>query len=340
MRYIKVPEYAARLGPMHARAGAQRALASAVAGLLIFLAVAVPGEARAAADGLWVEPTSAREAGDFWTPARMRSAAPIELSRHPGPFLPTRRGKAEGHDAVASTSTYGSNFEQVPDPTAPEFRVHGALFLSFGIFGYGRCSATSVDAANKSVVITAAHCLNSGGKRGRWFSGRMVFVPAYRFGQRPFGVFPARWIDTTRQWRAVNSENFDVGAVVVGHNQRGQLLGEAVGGTGIAWNRKPNQVFDVHGYPAEQPFDGETQRICRQAPFLGHDPGSFVAPGPLNLAVSCDVTGGASGGGWTIEGDVLNGVTSYGYFDEGSPDYGPYFGREVARLYGRAKRVR
>ena len=257
----------------------------------------------------------------------MRAAKPLELNRP--------------HDAAAaSTSDLGSEFEQVADPTAPEFRVHGAVFVSLGIFGYGRCSGTAVRSGNKSVVFTAGHCIHSGGRSGVWVPFRWVFVPAYRYGQRPFGVFPARWIDTTKQWRAGGSENFDVGAAVVGRNQRGELLGEAVGGVGIAWNLKPDQTFDVHGYPAEEPFDGETQRICRGAPFLDHDPNSFLRPGPLNLGVPCDVTGGASGGGWTIAGNRLNSVTSYGYASEESPNFGPYFGKEVARLYGRATRVR
>ena len=39
-------------------------------------------------------------------------------------------------------------------------------------------------------------------------------------------------------------------------------------------------------------------------------------------------------------GKTLNGVTNYGYFDEDSPDFGAYFGKEVARLYGRAAMVR
>jgi hypothetical protein len=242
--------------------------------------------------------------------------------------------------AAARVSSFGANFEQVEDPTAPEFRVNGVVFLSLGIFGYGRCSGTAVRSGNRSVVITAAHCINSGGRHGRWFPGRWIFVPAYRYGQRPFGVFPAKWIDTTKQWRASGSENFDVGAAVVGRNQRGELLGEAVGGAGIAWNLKARQTFDVHGYPAEEPFDGETQRVCKGMPFLGHDPSSFLFPGPLNLAVGCEANGGASGGGWMIEGDTLNSVTDYGYFDEASPDYGAYFGREVARLYRRATRVR
>ena len=330
---------------MNARAGgAQRALASVpVAALLIFMAVASLGVAGAGASGIWVKPVSAREAGEFWTPARIRAAEPLEVNgSDAGPLHAAERG---GHGpahrlATTSASTFGSDFEQVPDPTAPEFRVHGAVFVSLGIFGYGRCSGTAVRSGNKSVVITAAHCINSGGGRGRWISSRWVFVPGYRYGQRPFGVFPARRLDTTKQWRATGSENFDVGAAVVDRNQRGELLGEAVGGVGIAWNLEPDQTFDVHGYPAGEPFDGETQRICREVPFLGHDPSSFSRPGPLNLAVPCGVTGGASGGGWTIDGNRLNGVTSYGYFSEQSPDFGPYFGKEVGRLFGRATRVR
>ncbi len=128
--------------------------------------------------------------------------------------------------------------------------------------------------------------------------------------------------------------------MVLGRNQAGQLLNDAVGGAKIAWGLKPNQSFAVHGYPAEEPFDGETQRVCGAARYFGHDPHSLAYAGPLNLAVSCGVTGGASGGGWLIHGDTLNGVTSYGYFEHASPDFGPYFGKEVARLYGRAARVK
>jgi hypothetical protein len=170
---------------------------------------------------------------------------------------------------------------------------------------------------------------------------RWAFVPGYRYGQRPFGVFPARWVDTTRQWRISGSENYDVGAAVVGRNQRGELLAKVVGGTGIAWGLKARQVFDVHGYPAAEPFDGETQRVCAQTPFLGHDARSFLMPGPLNLAVDCDVTGGASGGGWTISGGrILNSVTNYGYSDDPDTDFGAYFGDEVGRLFHRAGRVK
>jgi len=233
----------------------------------------------------------------------------------------------------AAGARASSSFGTVPDPTAPEFRQNGVIFFAAGPF-LGRCSGTSVSAANLSVVFTAGHCVNEGGAGGDWYSS-WVFVPGYRFGQRPFGVFPARRLFATAGWLETGSENYDVGAAVVARNESGRRLGAVVGGAGIAWNQRPAQTFDVHGYPVEAPFDGETQQLCPQTPFLGHDTASFLVPGPLNLAVDCNVTGGASGGGWTIAGNVLNGVTDYGYTEDPATDFGAYFGREVAKMYGR-----
>jgi V8-like Glu-specific endopeptidase len=286
------------------------------------------------------------DARHFWTSARMKRAEPLELAR------PSRSGAVSAGSGAAFgrphlipasaprlQASASSTFDPVAEPALPGLRQNGAIFLEAG-GRLGRCSGTSVSAANFSVVFTAAHCMHSGGRNGRWYADRWLFVPAYRYGQRPFGVFPAKWLDTTMLWLSSGSENADVGAAVVMRNERGQRLADAVGGAGIAWNLPADQVFDVHGYPAAPPFDGETQRLCAQTPFLGHDPDSFIAAGPLNLAVDCDVTGGASGGGWTIRDNVLNSVTNYGYPDDQTTDFGAYFGKEVARLYARAASVR
>lgn len=277
----------------------------------------------------------------------MRQARPLEADRRgaarvdPGGAF--EAGGESPHLVPSREPTGGasasSTFDVVGDPAAVGSRENGVIFFDLG-FGFARCSGTSVNAPNFSVVFTAGHCVDTGGRHGRWLRRRWVFVPGYRFGQRPFGVFPAKWLGSTRVWLSSRSENGDVGAAVVGRNERGQRLGAAVGAAGIAWGLKADQVFDVHGYPVEEPFDGETQRICAQTPFLGHDLHSFLSPGPLNLAVDCDVTGGASGGGWTISGGILNSVTDYGYPDDPATDFGPYFGKEVARLYRRAARVK
>jgi V8-like Glu-specific endopeptidase len=318
-----------------------RALAVGVAMLAFVLG---PRAGEALASGA-VAPSQARQAMDFWTPARMARARPLDHLRAGSPQIssaPARISALSPHvyPPTSPAAEAGSSAvpETVPDPTAVPERTNGVVFL-VSPFGLGRCSGTSVNAPNYSVVITAGHCIDEGGLFDEIFS-RWVFVPGYRFGQRPFGVFPARWMGTTREWRTAQNENFDVGALVVGRNERGRLLGKAVGGTGLAWGLKPNQTFDVHGYSAEEPFDGETQQLCPQTPFLGHDPRSFLSPGPLDLAVSCEVTGGSSGGGWTIRGHILNGVTTYGYSGDLDTDFGPYFGREVGRLYARARRVR
>lgn len=286
---------------------------------------------------------SVRQALRFWTPARMRAAQPLDVEPAAGGGLAqSSSARATGSDARGLDADVAarSEFAEVADPTAPEFRQNGVIFIVLpGGLGFGRCSGTSVSSPNRSVVITAGHCVNEGGA-GHWFNHDWVFVPGYHNGVRPFGTFVAKWIGATRPWIDGGSENGDVGAAVVSRNERGQTLEEAVGGSGIAFGLPPGQTFDVHGYPVEAPFDGATQRLCAGTPFLGHDVASFLWPGPLNLALSCDVTGGASGGGWTIHGNVLNSVTNYGYGDDRKTDFGAYFGGAVKALYEEAGKVR
>ena len=286
-------------------------------GLLAFS----PGAwAAGTATGVRAASASPRQALRFWTPARMRAARPLEVPPPRDGGLARASALTEGGNPAAAAA---SDFAPVPDPTAPGLRVNGAVFIVLPHhLGFGRCSGTSVEAANHSVVFTAGHCVNEG---GHWFNQDWVFVPGYHDGQRPFGVFVARWLGATAPWLE-GSENGDVGA--------------AVGGDGIAFGLPPGQVFDVHGYPVGPPFDGASQRLCAGTPFLGHDVASFLMPGPLNLALTCEVTGGASGGGWTIDGDLLDGVTDYGYGDDPTTDFGAYFGGAVRSLYERAAGMR
>ncbi len=255
---------------------------------------------------------------------------------HETPHRYPPRPPAASDPAARASST----FQTVAEPTLPGNSQNGAVFIVLRHEELARCSGTSVNAPNLSVVITAGHCVNSGGPGGEWYDRKWVFVPGYHDGERPFGVFAAKWIGSTRQWIASADENFDVGAAVVSRNERSQRLAAAAGADGIALGLSPSQLFDVHGYPVAPPFDGSTQQLCLQTPYEGHDVASFFWPGPLNLAVQCNVTGGASGGGWTIAGGLLNGVTTYGYRSDPTTDFGPYFGSAVARLFGRAARVR
>ena len=223
----------------------------------------------------------------------------------------------------------------VPDPTAPGLSVNGAIFIRED-GGYGRCSGTSVIAPNRSLVITAGHCVF---EDGHWSGRRWVFVPGYRHGERPFGTFIAHWLGTTPQWHGAENGNFDVGAAVVGRNERGELLAQAVGAVRLVTGRHP-RAFDVYGYPVARPFNGGTLQVCQGATRTGHDLQSLLMPGPLDLGVLCRISGGASGGGWFIDGDLLDSVTSSSYTEDPATVYGPYFGDVVGRLTHVAGRVR
>jgi V8-like Glu-specific endopeptidase len=288
------------------------------------LAIAAPAQGRTST-GIDLPAGQDRQARSFWTPARMEAARPLD-----------RQGRRPALARAAAAQASVTSSEIVPDPTLPAYSQNGVIFV-VGHGFLGRCSGTSVNAPNLSVVFTAGHCVHEG---HRWFDRKWVFVPGYHYGIRPFGVFPATWLGSTPGWISSQNENFDVGAAVVSRNERGQKLATAVGAANIAWGLSPRQVFDVFGYPAEEPFDGATLRRCAQTPFEGHDINSFLGPGPLNLAVECDVTGGASGGGWLISNDTLDGVTTYGYGDDPTTDFGPYFGSAVGKLYREAAAVK
>jgi hypothetical protein len=295
---------------------------------VVIAAALVVGALAAPAAGAVVPSVSfaghAAEARRFWTPERMRAAQPIEG---------TPPAQASGLDPTLTSTS-----ETIGDPTEPAYRVNGVIFISEGAgIGFGRCSGTSVVAPNKSVVITAGHCVY---EDGIWADHKWVFVPGYHHGERPFGTFTAHWLGTTPAWHAHENENFDVGAGVVGRNEKGQTLAAVVGADRLKTGLPPDQTFDVYGYPVEKPFNGGTLQVCRETSFEGHDFGSLFEPGPLDLAISCDDSAGGSGGGWVIEGNVVNSVTTYGYPTDPSTNFGPYFGGDVAKLYARAKQIK
>ena len=231
--------------------------------------------------------------------------------------------------ASAATTT-----EVVPDPTLPGLAVNGAVFISLGKGGgFARCSGTSVNAPNMSVVVTAGHCVYD---EGRFYDRKWVFVPGYRYGERPFGTFSAKWLGTTPQWRASNNFNYDVGMAVVGRNERGQRLAAAVGGDDIAGASRRSRASTSTAIRSRDPSPAPPWSAACRRRCSGTTTSRSSLPGPLDLGVSCDLSPGSSGGGWVIHGNVLNGVTSNGYGDDPQTDYGPYFGKEVGRLFRRA----
>ncbi|HEY7457076.1 MAG TPA: hypothetical protein VH703_07355 [Solirubrobacterales bacterium] len=265
-------------------------------------------------------PSEAARTARYWTPARMRSAQPL--------------GAAPGARLTALAS-----FAPVSEPAVPPHSVNGRLFLRQGR-KRGYCSATAVDTPSRSLVLTAAHCLNSGpeerGPRGRRVKGvwssYLEFVPAYSGGTAPFGAFVAyrKSVFALRQWVRSGNPNFDVGALVVSPNAEGVAVADAVGGgVAIATDLSRRQEFQTFGYPGKSRW----LQGC-DSPYVGDDTLTYRIPGPPTIAIRCHWAPGASGGGWLIEdGGAINGLTSYGKQGDRRHTFSPYFSsRNVGRL--------
>ena len=205
---------------------------------------------------------------------------------------------------------------------APYRTVGKIFFTQNGIDS--TCSGASVAGGPRHIVFTAGHCLNDGAGT---FSTKVVFVPAFRNGARPFGTFAARSKWVMGAWGQTGDLTYDYGAFDVGPNAAGRTLGKAVGKLGFMWDAPRDLHWSAFGYPAETPFTGQTMQVCHASRAVDDVGDTGIGPDPLGIG--CDQTGGSSGGPWIYglkRGNYLNSVISYGY-DETQPEgtYGPYF---------------
>jgi V8-like Glu-specific endopeptidase len=211
---------------------------------------------------------------------------------------------------------------RVPDFSDEGLRTNGRIFGYDPQAGAYSCSGTALSTPSRSIVLTAGHCVQETGSTGK----DLVFVPAYDHGKRPFGTFDVEEAYLMPQWHHRENPDFDVAALKVAPNQLGYLT-DVVGGRGYVTGRPRDSTFQIFGYPAAA-LKGEELRSCRSHG-LGSDLLTNRFSGPPTLPGSCDMAGGSSGGAWVVDGEYVDGVTSYGY--TGSPNrlYTSYFGQAI-----------
>ncbi|HZE37237.1 MAG TPA: peptidase [Stackebrandtia sp.] len=270
--------------------------------------------------------TNVDGASDHWTSQRMKDAKLLDVSLE-GKDLSAKVKVGAQHDVDPTLADSGG------DPWSgggDVVHTSGRVFFTF----QGKdaaCSGDAVTSTNGSTVLTAGHCVKY---QGTWHTN-WVFVPGYDNGQAPYGKWSASKTLTTPQWEADEDENYDVGAAVVSPLD-GKKLTDTVGGQGLSFNGEYNQNMYAFGFPAEDPYDGEKLIYCAgqttQDVLLTHDHG-----------LSCDMTGGSSGGPWFVDFDESTGagkqasVNSFGYTFLPGVMYGPYFGDDVQNLYNTAQ---
>lgn len=267
-------------------------------------------------------------AAEYWTADRMRNAIPGDVLA--GKAL--ERGKTSSAAAVekgANTKVQAAKGKTTIAVSESPVDHIGKVFFTLGGANYV-CSGNAVVSANKSTVATAGHCLNEGPGA---FATNFVFVPKYENGVAPYGKWTARNLYAPSQWSANGDIQYDTGFAVM-NQLNGQYLSDVVQESGVEFNAARGLTYKAYGYPAASPFNGETLKSCQGTAVNDPNNPQFNTQG-----ISCDMTGGSSGGPWFIGSDATglqNSVNSYGY-NRSAVMYGPYWGAVIQQTYASAE---
>ncbi len=244
---------------------------------------------------------------------RTRPAAVGQDLRVPG-RAPSRPFRPAPGALASSTHVFNTSADGI--------RTNGKILGVDSVTGPYSCSGTALNTPSHSIVLTAGHCVIERGSEVR----RLVFVPAYDHGDRPFGTFVSEALYVMPQWRHRENPDFDVAALRVRPNEFGALT-DVVGARGYATGKSRLGAFQIFGYPGAR-AGGEELRSCR-AHGLGFDPLTDRFSGLPTMPASCDMAAGSSGGAWLFEGEFVSGVTSYSYQGRPTRLFSPYFGPEI-----------
>lgn len=282
------------------------ALAAVFVAAFALAAAAIPASAAAAPVATHSSGESPGSVLDYWTPERMRAAEPVEA--------PGEAPLATSSAPPASAASQPPDLEIDParDVLYPE-RTHGKLFFTLGAQNLS-CSGTVVASRSRNLVMTAGHCVvepGGGGIEPVWASN-MVFVPAYRDGVAPFGLYPATTVRAPTRWVREPLIELDIAAVNLVPGPGGAQIQDLLGARGASFNRPRgsyrNNGFQIFGYPGEPAafYNGERPILCNSR-FQGYERGTGSV-----LAGPCNMKQGSSGGAWVLAGGLVNSVVSHG----------------------------
>jgi V8-like Glu-specific endopeptidase len=253
-----------------------------------------------------LSPPPGRGAIGYWNKSRMLGARPLRPRYR---VAPTPGQSYNAHTALL-----------VP-------RV-GALFVREGSVGHF-CTASVVASPGRDLLITAAHCINGG--NGSGFRQDVVFIPDYRDGEAPFGVWAVRKMLVAPGWAKRADPDLDVGFVVLEPHD-GKNIEDILGANRLEINPPYQELVRVSGYPDSD-----------DAPITCLNYTSRLSATQLRF-VCGGFTGGTSGSPWIMHFDRITrtgtiiGVIG-GYQQGGDTDsisYSAYLGQAIGLLYRQA----
>jgi len=284
----------------------------------------------------------------YWTPKRMKNAIPrdfvltkrgvVPAKKGGGSAKPDKPGGGGGGGGGTSTTT-GASWNDAGFGLSKT----GKVFFTLGSSNYV-CSGSTVNDSRSdySMVLTAGHCAID--ETNGVFAKNFMYVPGYdavapiNCFTAPAGTcFTAQALVVRREFARAGGFN----STAIGHDWAFAVFEEAanddklldVGGAFRIKFSGPGTVWSF-GYPAAGKYDGQDLIYCKGPVAADTNYGTW--------GLACDMTGGASGGGWVDSyadsGGTLTSVNSYKY--NGGPlknyMFGPTFNDQTAATYDAA----
>jgi V8-like Glu-specific endopeptidase len=199
----------------------------------------------------------------------------------------------------------------------------GALFTTTGT-GLGKhfCTASVVASPHRDLALTAAHCVTGMAPAG------IAFVPGYRDGKAPYGVWAVTRVIMDPHWISSAAPQSDYAFLVIRPAARHRVQ-DVTGGERLGAGLRAGQIVQVVGYPDDMNVPVVCQNRARwfspsQLEFDCRGYADGTSGGPLIAGVNP-----ATGLGTVI--GVIGGYEQGGYSADVS--YAARFGAGTAALY-------
>ncbi|MCX4746759.1 trypsin-like peptidase domain-containing protein [Kitasatospora sp. NBC_01287] len=241
------------------------------------------------------------------------TAAPSDTAV-PAPTATT--GSGDGSDG---TDGSGDATRSAPTtataPAGPETDRVGALFSGSATPGNHFCTASVVQSPTRNLLVTAAHCVSS--------TSGLVFAPAFRSGQTPYGVWQVTQIYSTNGWKQSQDPDQDFAILQVAP-LNGRQIQDVVGGNPLGLNESFTATVRLYGYASS----ADVPILCSNA---------TTQQSAYQRRIDCPAfPGGTSGGPWinTANGDLIGIIGGYQQGGN-SPDtsYSAYFDSTIGNLF-------
>ncbi len=235
-------------------------------------------------------------------------------------------------------STAQADLLNNPTNTSYPYSAAGKLFFNIGTNTF-LCSASMV---TRGVVITAAHCVANFGQQQ--FYSNWQFVPGYRNGDAPFGVWTANaaavltaYYDGSDPCAVAGIVCMDdVAVILVNAAPDGTYAGDSAGFLGYGWDgygftQSGMTEITQLGYPVcldngvlmeRNDSNGFTSAANSNNTIIGSlmCGGSSGGPWVVNLGLRPSLTGTSSG--TAPDPNIVVGVTSWGYVSNDPKEQG------------------